>query len=730
MKKLLYFLSPGFLTIFILSLSMSVMGQTPFVKVIKPNGGESWAVGTTHRISWNDNFTKPVKLMLSTNGGRSYTVISGASSIKGTTWDWKIPKTQTLSDNCMIKVVSTISDSYADESNHAFKIVAVPAKTKIYVIQPSVRGLEWAVGTTHKISWNDNVTGKLDIVLVKCNSAGTMTSTKYTIKSNVTGSTYNWKITSGFPVYGYYKIRVSGANGAVKGESRNVFAITKSPKGSFIKVIQPSAGSIEWASGTTHKISWNDNVSGKVEIVLVKCNSVGVVTNTKYTIKSNVIGSTYNWKITSGFPVYGYYKVRVSSANGVIGESRHAFAITKLPKGSFIKVIQPSVSGIVWATGTTHKISWNDNLSGKVNITLVKCNSVGAVTNTKYTIKSNVTGSTYDWKIKAGTTTYPTYDYYKIRISSINGSLIGESRHAFAIKSLPKGSFIKVIQPSVRGIEWANGTTHKISWNDNLPGKVDIVLVKCNSAGAVTNTKYTIKSNVTGTTYDWKIKAGSTTYPVYGYYKIRIVSTVDSHFFRDGRNAFAITKLPKGSFIKNVSPLVSGKQWKKGDTYWISWNDNLLNRKRDITLVKCNSAGVATSTTYPIKSNFVGTSYQWKITSGFPAYKYYRIRVSSVDDETLNSTSKHTFEIIAGVTIDAYPNPTTTELTVKFNNNDNQNYTMTLYNRYNMRVMLKQVNTTYMKQIRINTFDLPNGIYFLRLTSSKGVVSRKIIVQH
>ncbi|NOX84561.1 MAG: T9SS type A sorting domain-containing protein [Chlorobi bacterium] len=44
--------------------------------------------------------------------------------------------------------------------------------------------------------------------------------------------------------------------------------------------------------------------------------------------------------------------------------------------------------------------------------------------------------------------------------------------------------------------------------------------------------------------------------------------------------------------------------------------------------------------------------------------------------------------------------------------------------------MLRRVNTTYIKEVRINTFDLPNGIYLLRLTSGKQVISRKIIVQH
>jgi hypothetical protein len=146
--------------------------------------------------------------------------------------------------------------------------------------------------------------------------------------------------------------------------------------------------------------------------------------------------------------------------------------------------------------------------------------------------------------------------------------------------------------------------------------------------------------------------------------------------------------------------------------------------------------GVSPHTVYHLATNISGSTYSWYIYKDkngntIPKGNYFRIRISSVaDPSTVKDESDKYFKIVLAPTIDIYPNPSSTQVTLKFNEKDNENYTLTMYNKYNMRVMTKPIDAANMKVFRINTFNLPNGIYFLRLVSGKRVISRKIIVQH
>ena len=184
-------------------------------------------------------------------------------------------------------------------------------------------------------------------------------------------------------------------------------------------------------------------------------------------------------------------------------------------------------------------------------------------------------------------------------------------------------------------------------------------------------------------------------------------------------------------FVKVLQPNHANIQWALKTRHLISWDDN-FTKPVNIDLV---NYGVSPHTVYHLATNISGSTYSWYIykdKNGYtiPKGNYFKIRISSVVDPTIKDESDKYFKIVLAPTIDVYPNPSTTQVTLKFNEKDNENYTVTLYNRYNMRIISRTVNTNYLKEIRINTFDLPNGIYFLRLTSARGVISKKIIVQH
>jgi stress-induced morphogen len=230
--------------------------------------------------------------------------------------------------------------------------------------------------------------------------------------------------------------------------------------------------------------------------------------------------------------------------------------------------------------------------------------------------------------------------------------------------------------------------------------------------------------NRNGSTYDWHISSSQT---VGTHFKVLIVSTKNASIYDKSDHYFSIVKGTPGGTIKIIQPSASGISITQGDKYLISWEDN-LTEKVNILLI---NYGTSPYDTTVIASNRTGSTYSWQVSSHQAVGTHYKVMIVSTVTPSVSAKSAHYFSIVAPTSkIEAYPNPVATQLTVKFNEKDNETYTLTLYNRYNMRVMTRTVNSAYLKELRINTFNLPNGIYFLRLVSEKGIISRKIVVQH
>jgi hypothetical protein len=77
-----------------------------------------------------------------------------------------------------------------------------------------------------------------------------------------------------------------------------------------------------------------------------------------------------------------------------------------------------------------------------------------------------------------------------------------------------------------------------------------------------------------------------------------------------------------------------------------------------------------------------------------------------------------------------YPNPCDPFVTLRFNNDNSDNYTLNLFDRFGTSVIQKSINTSDTKEITLPTYDLPNGIYFLNMTAGEKRISKKIVVQH
>jgi hypothetical protein len=97
----------------------------PTVTVVTPNGGQSWAAGTSHTISWTyASISGGVRIEL-LKGGVLNRVISLSSPI-GTNGNgsfiWVIPSMQATGNDYKIRVTSLSDPACTDSSDHNFTI--------------------------------------------------------------------------------------------------------------------------------------------------------------------------------------------------------------------------------------------------------------------------------------------------------------------------------------------------------------------------------------------------------------------------------------------------------------------------------------------------------------------------------------------------------------------------------------------------------------------------------
>ncbi|PKP49685.1 MAG: hypothetical protein CVT92_15050 [Bacteroidetes bacterium HGW-Bacteroidetes-1] len=350
------------------------------------------------------------------------------------------------------------------------------------------------------------------------------------------------------------------------------------------------------------------------------------ITTPKMLIASNVVGSTYPWNISSGYPLgTNVFKIRVISAADelLMDESDNFFSISVAESGGTIEVLQPSVFGITWLRGSSYLISWIDDVSGTVKIQLVKN---GVVNPTP--IASNVVGSTYVWTIPGGTTLGSDY---KIRVSStLNGAVLDESNFDFAIADANPDALITVLQPSVFGITWIRGTSNLISWNDNVAGPVNIELWKGGFYHA------TLETSVIGSTWVWNIPA--LTYPVGTDYRIRIYGNSNS-VYGESDYDFELADYPTGGTIDVLQPSVSGIKWLRGSAYLISWLPDFVAGPVNIELWK---GGFYLAT---LETGVLGSTWVWNIPAlTYPVGTDYRIRVYG-NNNSVYGESDYDFEL-------------------------------------------------------------------------------------
>ena len=320
---------------------------TPVITVTSPNGGENWQAGSTHEITWTDDYTSNVRIQLY-KGVSFYSAIVNSTPSNGS-YMWNIPNTIAAGSDYILKITSVETSEIGDFSDANFSTFA---PGELLLISPN-GGENWPAGSTQEITWTGSITGNVKIELY---DNGDFDS-EITASTSNSGS-YSWNIPIDQSPGTDYKVKITSLDDSnILDKSDDDFKIT-APK---ITVTSPNGGE-HWQAGTTHDITWSGFLTGNVKIELYDDGDF----DSEITASTPNSGS-YSWNIPVDQSPGSDYKVKITSLDdsNIDGKSDDDFKITA-PK---ITVTSPN-GGEEWQAGTTHDITWTGAISGNVKIKL------------------------------------------------------------------------------------------------------------------------------------------------------------------------------------------------------------------------------------------------------------------------------------------------------------------------------------------------------------------------
>jgi len=100
--------------------------EGPFIKLTSPNGGETWALGSSQTITWTESISSSkvtIKLLRSSSPSGSYSTEKTYSDISNNgSYSWTIPSNLSTSYYYKIRIQDYYDSSVYDESDAYFNI--------------------------------------------------------------------------------------------------------------------------------------------------------------------------------------------------------------------------------------------------------------------------------------------------------------------------------------------------------------------------------------------------------------------------------------------------------------------------------------------------------------------------------------------------------------------------------------------------------------------------------
>ncbi len=323
--------------------TFSISPASSSITLSAPNGGESWVVGSTQNITWNNMAPfSTVQIEYSTNAGSTWSTVIASTPAGGSfgSYSWTIPNT--VSNQCRVRV--NAGGPNIDASNNNFNIVV--ATPSIVLTSPN-GGENWTVGSNQVITWN-NLTFFSTVQLEYSTNAGSTWST--VIASTPAGGTsgsYNWTIPNTISSQCLVSVNAGGPNIDV---SNSTFTISAPvPQ---LTVTAPNGGE-NWVVGTNQVISWMS--MGPITTVQIEysINNGSTYSTVIASTPNGVSGGTYNWTIPN--TISNQCLVRVNGGGINVDVSNNMFNIVAASPS--ITLTSPN-GGENWVVGTSQTITW------------------------------------------------------------------------------------------------------------------------------------------------------------------------------------------------------------------------------------------------------------------------------------------------------------------------------------------------------------------------------------
>ncbi|MBI9071027.1 MAG: T9SS type A sorting domain-containing protein [Melioribacteraceae bacterium] len=182
------------------------------IELITPNGGESWEKGSSHTISWTDNFTENVKIELWKADSFLENIIESTES--DGSYSWTLNNSLSESSDFKVKVISVDSADVSDMSDADFTVAPAPP---LFITLTNPNGGEnWEQSTTHNITWTDNIDGNVKIELLKSSSY----DSDITATTESDGS-FAWTIPGDLTIAGDYSVKITSIDSVEINDASN-----------------------------------------------------------------------------------------------------------------------------------------------------------------------------------------------------------------------------------------------------------------------------------------------------------------------------------------------------------------------------------------------------------------------------------------------------------------------------------------------------------------------------
>jgi hypothetical protein len=181
-----------------------------------------------------------------------------------------------------------------------------------------------------------------------------------------------------------------------------------------------------------------------------------------------------------------------------------------------------------------------------------------------------------------------------------------------------------------------------------------------------------------------------------------------------------------------------GEQWQRGLSYYISWNDNIIEDVVIELFSGENSAGIIDTTT----SN--GT-YEWEIDFGLTTGSDYSIKIQSLDSNILFDVSNATFSVIDTVSSSIegdlmriksyalhqnYPNPFNPSTTINYELPIANYVDLSIYNVIGQKVasLVSRNQSPGSYQVEWDAKGFPSGIYYYQISTDDYRAVKKMLL--